>query len=163
VTGLSGSGPFTFSLTATNAYGTSEKVTLTIHLAPAACGTAGAPKCALKTITLGVVFFANNRISIARNAHATLAVAARKIAQNHVTRLVITATTDSVYRSSYNRVLSRRRAQSVERSLEAMLRSLHYRVSSIVIVAHGASTKYRGLAANRRATITGEYRLKSAN
>ena len=155
VTGLKGGGPFTFSITATNSYGTSEKVTLTIHLTPAACGTSGAPKCAVKTITIGVVFFAEGQSTVGRHSHATLVAAARKIREDHITRVSIAATSDSVYLSSYNRLLSLHRARATEKGLEAILRRLHYRVAKFVLTARGVSTKYRGLSANRRATITG--------
>ena len=155
VSGLSGTGPFTFSITATNAYGTSAKVTVTIHLTPAACGTTGAPKCALKMITIGVVFFGEGQFSIGAHSHATLVAAARKIREDHITRVSIVATSDSVYLSSYNRTLSLHRAKATESGLEAILRRVHYRVERFVLSARGVSKKYRGLAANRRATITG--------
>jgi uncharacterized repeat protein (TIGR02543 family) len=155
VTGLVGTGPFTFSITATNAYGTSAKVTLTIHLTPAACGTSGAPKCALKMIAIGVVFFAEGQSSIRGRSHGTLVAAARKIREDHITRVSIVATSDSIYLSSYNRVLSLHRAKATESGLEAILRRSHYRVARFVLSARGVSTKYRGLAANRRATISG--------
>ncbi|HTT59323.1 MAG TPA: InlB B-repeat-containing protein, partial [Acidimicrobiales bacterium] len=155
VSGLTGTGPFTFSITATNAYGTSAKVTLTIHLSPATCGSAGAPRCAPKTITIGVVFFAEGQFSIGARSHATLVVAAHKIREDHITRVSIVATSDNVYLKSYNRELSLRRAKATERGLEALLVHAHYRVARFVLSARGVSTKYRGLAANRRATITG--------
>ncbi|MGC2484737.1 MAG: fibronectin type III domain-containing protein [Acidimicrobiales bacterium] len=158
VTGLTGAGPFTFTISATNAYGTSEGVTLTIHLTPVACGTAGAPKCALKEVALGVVFFGEGQSAIGRSALTTLVAAARRIRDDQVTRVSIVATSDSVYVRSFNRVLSLRRAKATESALATILRRLHYRVARYVISARGVSTKYRGLAQNRRATITGEYR-----
>ena len=78
-----------------------------------------------------------------------------KIREDHITRVSIAATSDSVYLSSYNRLLSLHRAKATEKGLEAILRRLHYRVAKFVLSARGVSTKYRGLSANRRATITG--------
>ena len=163
VSGLTGKGPFVFTVTADNAIGFGPKIQFTAHVTPLACGSKGASKCSThpRTVRLGVVFFATNRYSIASigTSHSTLVRVAKNIVTHHVRTLTVTGATDDRGDSSKNRVLSLRRARSTVESLRTILRSMHYKLPRFIVKAHGSSTKYPGWPKNRRATIVGVIRV----
>jgi hypothetical protein len=103
------------------------------------------------------VFFDENVARVASHgpSRATLIKVARLIASDHIRDVTITATSDSLYVSSYNRLLSLRRARSTASALSLILRSLHVALPHFTDLGGGVSTSFRGLASNRRATIVG--------
>ena len=161
--GLTGKGPFVFTVTANNAIGSGPKTQFTARVTALACGSKGAPKCPThpRTIRFAVVYFATNQFSISSvgSSHARLVAAAKSIVVHHVRTLTVTGATDDRGSASKNRILSLRRARSTVASLRAILRAMHYKLPHFVITASGVSRKYRGLPMNRRATIVGVVRV----
>jgi uncharacterized repeat protein (TIGR02543 family) len=105
---------------------------------------------------LGVVYFGTNLYSVATTvSQSTLRSTAAAIVAGKYHSLVLTGMTDLRASAAYNKALSQRRANAVEVALRAMLKKLGYGDYHFSVVAAGISTKYAGLAANRRVEISG--------
>jgi outer membrane protein OmpA-like peptidoglycan-associated protein len=103
----------------------------------------------------GVVYFATGQFAIAGSSHATLVAIAKSVIAHHVRTLHVVGAADSRGNALQNDVLSLRRARSTVAALRALLRSMQYALPRFVVKAQGVSTKYVGLAHNRRTTISG--------
>jgi outer membrane protein OmpA-like peptidoglycan-associated protein len=152
-----GKGPFVFTITASNAIGSGLGENFTAHVSPLACGSAGAPRCATRTRTIvfGVVYFATGQYAIAGSSHATLVAIAKSVVAHHARTLNVVGAADIRGSAAKNDVLSLRRARSTVAALRTLLRSMHYAAPRFVMKAQGVSTRYAGLAKNRRTTVSG--------
>jgi outer membrane protein OmpA-like peptidoglycan-associated protein len=159
ISNLVGKGPFVFTITVSNAAGIGLGETFTAHVTALVCGSTGAPKCATHTrkVVFGVVYFATGKYAINVNgsSRATLVAIAKSVTAHHVRTLNVVGTADTRGSAAQNIVLSLRRARSTVAALRTLLRSMHDALPRFVVKAHGVSTKYAGLAKNRRTTISG--------
>jgi uncharacterized repeat protein (TIGR02543 family) len=157
ISNLVGKGPFVFTIMVSNAVGSGLGENFTAHVTPLACGSAGAPKCVTHTrnVVFGVVYFATGQYAIAGSSHATLEAIAKSVVAYHARTVNVVGAADVRGNAAQNDVLSLRRARSTVASLRTLLRSMHYALPRFVVKAHGESTKYAGLAKNRRTTISG--------
>jgi uncharacterized repeat protein (TIGR02543 family) len=157
ISNLAGEGPFVFTITASNVVGTGLGESFTAHISPLACDSVGGPKCATHTrnVVFGVVYFATGQYAIAGSSRATLLTIARSVVAHHVRTLNVVGAADVRGDAARNDVLSLRRARSTVASLRTLFRSMHYALPRFVVKAHGASSKFSGLAKNRRTTISG--------
>ncbi len=159
VSDLVGKGPFVFTITASNSVGNGPSEGFTAHVTPLVCGSAGAPKCTThdRTVVFGVVYFATGQyaIPVHGTSHARLVGMAKSVVAHHVRTLSVVGAADVRGSPRQNHVLSLRRARSTVAALRALFRSLHYAQPRFVVKSLGVSSRYVGLAQNRRATISG--------
>lgn len=109
------------------------------------------------TYDLGVVYFGTNLSSV-NNAvsMATLKAAARAIINGRYRTLTLTGMTDLRASVAYNKALSARRAAAVKNELLVLLHQMGETLPvTFTTVPAGISTKFAGLAANRRTEISG--------
>jgi DNA-binding beta-propeller fold protein YncE/outer membrane protein OmpA-like peptidoglycan-associated protein len=158
LSGLTGSGPFALTLTATNAYGVGAKDSFSVSSTPVLCGSPSGKACTVtsRVVRLGVLFFAESKSAVERHgvSHIVLETCASEIIRDNIRTLTVTGTTDDHFLASYNVALSRRRAEATVVALRAILRARHYALPRFKVRAAGVSRTYHGSALNRRVTIT---------
>jgi len=82
-----------------------------------------APAAKVVTVTMPapfIVYFDFNKADLTADSKATIADAAKAIAQLHVTKISVQGDTDTVGSAAYNQTLSDKRAAVVEKALEAL-------------------------------------------